>query len=178
MIRDQELLKFWQPIYTSFRDGKTALPLNMGLRETQFHALITDLFKDNEKSEGQDTRATDKQMLYQDLVTLRRDEVKQLTHLLRNYTDPENGFYSDLAIQVMAVACMGSDHLWSDLGLSQRPVLGEMIQYYFPTLHQKNSNNMRWKRFFYKQLCEQEGDYLCRAPSCEECSSFQDCFHS
>ncbi|MFM8444786.1 MAG: nitrogen fixation protein NifQ, partial [Methylococcus sp.] len=35
-----------------------------------------------------------------------------------------------------------------------------------------------WKKFLYKQLCEAEGIYVCRAPSCGECVDYADCFPS
>ncbi len=35
---------------------------------------------------------------------------------------------------------------------------------------------MKWKKFIYKQLCITEGIYTCRAPSCEVCADYADCF--
>jgi nitrogen fixation protein NifQ len=35
---------------------------------------------------------------------------------------------------------------------------------------------MKWKKFFYRSLCELEGFVLCASPSCRECSDFHDCF--
>ena len=36
--------------------------------------------------------------------------------------------------------------------------------------------DMKWKKFFYKQLCQTEGIHTCRAPSCEVCADYQACF--
>jgi hypothetical protein len=37
---------------------------------------------------------------------------------------------------------------------------------------------MKWKKFLYKQLCEAEGLYLCRAPSCSVCVDHPLCYGS
>ena len=77
---------------------------------------------------------------------------------------------------IVAAACLGGDHLWRDLGLASRQQLRELLQHNFPQLAQRNVNDMRWKKFFYKQLCEQDGGYVCRSPSCEQCPTHHDCF--
>ena len=46
----------------------------------------------------------------------------------------------------------------------------------FPALAGQNTRNMKWKKFLYKQLCETEGIYTCRAPSCEVCVDYAQCF--
>jgi nitrogen fixation protein NifQ len=35
---------------------------------------------------------------------------------------------------------------------------------------------MKWKKFLYRQLCLEEGIYVCRAPSCEVCKDYDLCF--
>jgi nitrogen fixation protein NifQ len=35
---------------------------------------------------------------------------------------------------------------------------------------------MKWKKFFYKQICEREGFKLCKSPSCGECVDYNKCF--
>jgi len=78
----------------------------------------------------------------------------------------------------LAFSCMGENHLWEDLGLPERPALTNLIGECFPRLRQLNSQNMRWKKFFYKQLCNREQVFACRAPSCDQCSEFALCFES
>ncbi|MEN2495191.1 MAG: hypothetical protein TECD_01109 [Hyphomicrobiaceae bacterium hypho_1] len=78
--------------------------------------------------------------------------------------------------ELICAACMGRDHLWSDLGLMSRLQLSELIHLNFPRLAILNSKNMRWKKFLYKKLCEGEGLYICRAPSCEMCLERPLCF--
>ncbi len=73
-------------------------------------------------------------------------------------------------------ACAGADHLWEDMGLPDRDALSRLIKHYFPILYHKNSGNLKWKKFFYKQLCERAEMRLCKAPSCGVCSDYAQCF--
>jgi nitrogen fixation protein NifQ len=83
----------------------------------------------------------------------------------------------DLALaQMLAYGCLGGAHLWRDLGLQDRAQLRVLIGRFFPAMIEFNVGDMRWKRFFYRQLCELGGDYVCRAPSCSQCSSYTECF--
>ncbi len=78
--------------------------------------------------------------------------------------------------EIVAAACMGMDHLWQDLGLWSRRELSEMLQYNFPALADRNDRDMKWKKFLYKQLCDKQGVYVCRSPSCDVCSDYNVCF--
>jgi nitrogen fixation protein NifQ len=71
---------------------------------------------------------------------------------------------------------MAPCHLWQDLGLANRAELSQLIARWFPRLSAGNVGNMKWKKFFYRKLCELEGFTLCAAPTCAECSDFHDCF--
>ncbi len=77
---------------------------------------------------------------------------------------------------VVARRAMRPDHLWQDLGLFDRSDLNRLLSRHFPTLHAGNTANMRWKKYFYRKLCEAEGFSLCTAPSCAQCADFRDCF--
>ncbi|MGE0082195.1 MAG: nitrogen fixation protein NifQ [Thiohalomonadaceae bacterium] len=77
---------------------------------------------------------------------------------------------------MLAAGCMGGDHLWQDMGLWSRRDLSALIASNFPALAARNEHDMKWKKFFYKQLCLQEGIYACRAPSCQVCSDYAACF--
>jgi nitrogen fixation protein NifQ len=35
---------------------------------------------------------------------------------------------------------------------------------------------MRWKRFFYRMLCEDDGFVMCTTPVCTQCKDFDLCF--
>ena len=175
MTRQEELSKFWQHIFAAYFSGKTALPPYLGLSEKRFSHMVAELDNLTQTKTEKINHHDDKRQIYQTLISLKDDELKELSTLLTGNAN-QTSCYVEEAVRVITCACMGSDHLWSDLGLPERPVLGEMINFYLPELHKKNTNNMRWKRFFYKQLCEQGGDYVCRAPSCEACSSYKECF--
>lgn len=77
---------------------------------------------------------------------------------------------------VIARRAMRADHLWQDLGLTDRSELGRLLARHFPALHAGNTANMRWKKYFYRKLCEAEGFVLCAAPSCAQCTDFAACF--
>jgi nitrogen fixation protein NifQ len=76
----------------------------------------------------------------------------------------------------VANACMGDNHLWQNLGLPGRNVLSMLLTGYFPTLAEKNVNDMKWKKFFYKQFCERAEVFVCKAPSCGVCTDYAKCF--
>ena len=80
------------------------------------------------------------------------------------------------AAHLVATACMGGDHLWQDLGLPDRKALSALLSRHFPGLAAKNTGDMKWKKFFYKQLCEREGINACRSPSCAACCDYAKCF--
>lgn len=77
---------------------------------------------------------------------------------------------------MVARRAMEPNHLWEDLGLRDRDELTRLLQRHFTRLAERNVNNMRWKRFFYRTLCEAEGAVLCRTPSCAACCDFDNCF--
>jgi nitrogen fixation protein NifQ len=178
MTQQEEYERFWQPLLSHYVQGKTALPPFLGLSLIQYQHLIeqvNDLSAENYLTYAEHHAPA--MMLRQELLGLRQSEHQELLNLLSNALNLSSHFGHDM-VTVIANACMGGQHLWRDLGMPDRPRLTELFAYYFPILHANNSRNMRWKRFLYKQLCEGGGDYLCRAPSCDQCSSFDECFIS
>jgi nitrogen fixation protein NifQ len=142
-----------------------ALPSGLGLLDADFPALLArhfpgvELVIHNTKNTA-DPRATE------------RDDVLELlqSHLAGN--DPSELWMA----HIVTAACMANDHLWQDLGLSSREFLSRLMKENFPRLAAKNIHDMKWKKFLYKQLCEQEGINTCRAPSCEYCTDYIKCF--
>ena len=61
-------------------------------------------------------------------------------------------------------------------GLPNRAVLSRLMQTHFPTLAAKNIGDMKWKKFFYRQLCERAGVPICKSPHCADCCDFRVCF--
>jgi nitrogen fixation protein NifQ len=83
---------------------------------------------------------------------------------------------ADWLVAILARRSMRDDHLWQDLGLLNRGELGRLLERHFPALHAGNVNNMRWKKYFYRRICELEGFSLCSAPHCSVCVDFASCF--
>lgn len=108
-------------------------------------------------------------------AAMRCDEYEDVLALLLEYAvDRSDG--TALLASAVAAACLGDNHLWQDLGLASRQELSLLLQNHFPALHARNSGNMKWKKFFYKQLCERAEVQACRAPSCAVCSDYRNCF--
>jgi nitrogen fixation protein NifQ len=78
--------------------------------------------------------------------------------------------------RIVTSRSMAPRHLWQDLGLVNRGELTQLIGRWFPALAAANVDNMKWKKFFYRQICELEGFSLCAAPTCRECGDFDNCF--
>jgi len=108
----------------------------------------------------------------------RDDELEDLVALLNDHADPRAGPADEASCVAHALACasLGQNHLWQDLLLPSRRELSLLIGHWFPRLAAKNTHDMKWKKFFYKQLCEREGLFICKAPSCGVCSDHALCF--
>lgn len=78
--------------------------------------------------------------------------------------------------RLVARACMEPDHLWTSLGLEHRDQLNTMMRHHFPGLAALNRGDMRWKKFFYKLLCDEEKVWTCKASSCEICPHHSECY--
>jgi nitrogen fixation protein NifQ len=103
------------------------------------------------------------------------EEKEELIKLMNGYRAGADE--SELWMSVIvATGCLANDHLWQDLGLWSRNDLSALMTLNFPGLATKNGRDMKWKKFLYKQLCIQEDITLCRAPSCEVCSDYLNCF--
>lgn len=103
------------------------------------------------------------------------DEFDDLVELLRDHRNDESELTEWLACAV-STACFGNNHLWQDMGLPNRAGLSELLRVHFTKLHDKNTGNMKWKKFFYKQICERMQVNVCKAPSCSVCSDYSQCF--
>jgi nitrogen fixation protein NifQ len=102
-------------------------------------------------------------------------EYSDLLALLKEHAREDAEPWRALA-RWIAFSCIGENHFWEDLGLPDRRELTRLIADYFPRLRALNAGNMRWKRFFYRQLCERAQVFACRAPSCDRCSEYALCF--
>jgi nitrogen fixation protein NifQ len=150
--------------------GGGAMPPWLGLEPAAFHCLMRHHFP---------------AAPYRDLLNaiggeapgpaVRGDERDELVRLMLMHKAGDSPSEVWMA-HAVAAGCLASDHLWQDLGLWSRDDLTALMRRNFPSLAGRNVNDMKWKRFLYKQLCEAEGIYTCRAPSCEVCTDYYACF--
>ena len=105
----------------------------------------------------------------------RHDERDELLTLLREHCVGAEDSRHWMA-EIVTTACLGGDHLWQDLGLWSRVDLSRLMTNNFPALAARNTRDMKWKKFLYKQLCDREGVVVCRSPSCEVCVDYAKCF--
>lgn len=103
------------------------------------------------------------------------DEVAMVRDLLRAQRSTEGDTGRWLAAMI-ARRCIEPNHLWEDLGLRNPGELSRLLGRHFAPLAVRNINNMRWKRFFYRTLCDDEGLILCTTPVCTHCKDVNHCF--
>jgi len=108
----------------------------------------------------------------------RHDEVDDLMALLLEHADWSAGSKAEVdhMAWLLASASLGDQHLWQDLGLPSRAELSALIERWFPALAARNVDNMRWKKFFYRQLCLKEDVLICKSPTCADCTDHGECF--
>ena len=148
--------------------GGGSLPVGLGLMPAEFAALMGRHFP------GAASPVTpDRPPLIRDPRLL--EEKEELIELLDAHRAGQDASERWMSV-IVATGCMANDHLWEDLGLWSRRDLSELMARNFPALGANNDRDMKWKKFLYKQLCEREGVYLCRAPSCAVCRDYPLCF--
>lgn len=77
---------------------------------------------------------------------------------------------------LIARRALEPNHLWEDLGLRSRAELSRLMSVHFQPLFARNTQNMRWKRFIYRLMCEDDGFAMCSTPVCSNCSDYSLCF--
>jgi len=174
-------LGFCKQIIRAQLSGLITLPHGLGLDKTTYLSLrkaINDkeIFNQELAWHQHDWKFIRERAAFcGELFAMKEDERQELISLLLQYRNKQDPSSQQMAV-IIATASLTKYHLWESLGLKERKDLGKIINHNFPELFALNTDNMRWKRFFYRQLCEQGGDYICRAPSCEECKSYRECF--
>jgi nitrogen fixation protein NifQ len=103
------------------------------------------------------------------------DEVIMVRDLLLAQRSSEGDAGCWLAAMI-ARRAIEPNHLWEDLGLRDRSELTRLLARHFGPLAARNTRNMRWKRFFYRMLCEDDGLVMCSTPVCTNCNDFDLCF--
>lgn len=146
----------------------------------RFHAAVNQPFVCHCCGQAVTSRGATKKVdipLFQGYLTAlnRQMEVDDLKRLLLSHRSSgaaETTWFANM----IAVGALGEDHLWQDLGLTGRKDVSYILKTYFTGLFNKNTGNMKWKKFFYKQLCDLEDINVCKAPSCSVCDHYSDCF--
>ncbi len=82
----------------------------------------------------------------------------------------------DWLAYVVARRSLKPEHLWISLGLRNRRELSDMLFRHFPAVAARNVRGMRWKKFFYREMCQAEGVYVCKSPVCDTCPDFSECY--
>ncbi len=140
-------------------------PLIRGLNEDGFRNLLDAFFPGLECRNGTSG----------DLKLFEYDEFDDIVALLLAHRARGEEMETWLA-HAIATAAMGENHLWQDMGLPSRKVLSALMQKHFPSLAALNDKDMKWKKFFYRQLCESAGVLICKSPHCAECCDYRICF--
>ena len=156
-------------ILSSWALGMGAMPQWLGMGESAFLSMLAHHFPGYDPAllDGASERVDPQR-------TVEMDDLRKL--LLDNRsgrTDSEVWM-----AEIVTVGCLGSDHLWQDLGLWNRADLSRLMRENFEPLALRNDKDMKWKKFLYKQMCVGEGIYVCRSPSCEVCADYSNCFGS
>jgi nitrogen fixation protein NifQ len=106
--------------------------------------------------------------------TVHEDErcLRELLWRFRTTSSPLNSLLTFL----VARRATRANHLWQDLGLANRNELSRLMIRHFYALAHRNDQDMKWKKFFYRMICRDDGFSMCVAPSCSECGDFDLCF--
>ena len=100
-----------------------------------------------------------------------------LHRLLMAHRNPDADDPAALALlaDIFACACMGSHHLWQDLGLSGRDDVSRLMQLAFPVLFESNRHELRWKRHLFLCLGQSLGRTGLKPPKCDQCELYESC---
>jgi len=101
---------------------------------------------------------------------------RDLVQLLSDYHPHPCSDLANWLTAALAARASHPGHLWVAMGLFERPELSAAIRRHLPALAAANNQNMRWKRFFFKTICDLNGGTLCKSPNCGVCSDYALCF--
>lgn len=138
----------------------------VGLTETELEALLSRSFPKSRlaalnKSETAGAVDFDEMEIVRDLLLSNRSSAGEGGHWLA---------------AMVARRAMEPNHLWEDLGLRDRSELTRLIERHFAPLALRNDKNMRWKRFIYRMMCENDGFVMCSTPLCTNCADYNLCY--
>lgn len=77
---------------------------------------------------------------------------------------------------IIARRSLRPNFLWQDLGLTGRADVNILMMRHFQPLAERNVQDMKWKKFFYREMCRAEGLDNCKSPICSQCADHAACF--
>ena len=143
-----------------------ALTERLGLTREDLEALRANYFGDYFLDLQRDEDAADAA----DLV-----ESQLVQDILLEHLSPQDQEGRWVAAMI-ARRALEPNHLWEDLGLRNRAELTRLMERRFASLAARNDKNMRWKRFIYRLMCENDGFVMCATPVCTNCADYPSCF--
>lgn len=142
-----------------------ALTERLGLSSENLEALISNVFGAPLPLQRDGPAATASDL----------DESELVRDILIEHLSPRDAEGEWLAAMI-ARRALEPNHLWEDLGLRNRSELTRLMERRFASLAARNDKNMRWKRFIYRLMCENDGFVMCATPVCSNCADYHDCF--
>jgi nitrogen fixation protein NifQ len=152
-------------VVESAREGHS-LCVGLGLDSTTLTHLVSEIFP-HARDLCARLETTDPLVIAPDEACLRE--------LLVRCTTNGTAFQEQLA-RIVARRSQHPNHLWQDLGLRNRRELSWLMDRHFEWLASRNTRDMKWKKFLYRTICRDGSFPICTAPSCAECSDFDNCF--
>lgn len=145
------------------------VPAKLGLSSAQCRQLLCRFFPALDFALEGGADSYDRPNVNFDLVAMLLEYVPQRV-------DDHSPFPAEYLARILAARATCPGHLWVAMGLFERNELTAAIKRHLPVLAAANSQGMRWKRFFYKQLCDRSGGVLCKTPVCGDCPEYSICF--
>ena len=144
----------------------------VGLQETEFETLLTYCFPGISLELLVQLAASDQGSR----PPCNKDVLAILLRHVPRVADVNQRMMSVCLAHVLAARSSLPGHLWVAMGLTVRAQLSAAIRRHLPSLAAANDQNMRWKRYLYKQVCDLNGGVMCKAPNCGVCSDYNLCF--
>ncbi len=160
--RDLDTVVLAGVIGTALEAGRK--PLIRGLSEARFEKLLNEFFIGVALANGPAGESGDDE--FADLLEL----------LLESRSEPSEP--SAWLAYAVASAAMGPNHLWQDMGLPNRRQLSDFLRLRFAPLAARNTEDMRWKEFLFRQIGERTGVPRGKSPHCDDRGDCAVCFGS
>lgn len=171
-VDDHEDQRMFASLLSVASQDSSPLNLALGLAASEVDWILETYFPEfdrailEQKSAGNFTPLPE---INPDIYALLLTYISRDTSLLQQQK-------AELLAKMISARAAYSGHLWISMGFFKRPQLTAAIQRHLPKLAVANQDNMRWKRFLFKQVCDLNGGTLCKTPNCSDCSDFALCF--